>query len=116
MAEKFAISTAALPVGGDLTLADDVDLLLSAIPRDPHDPATRIPLVAASLRPELVVVDASGDAPTTRLLRNARERGCKTLDGLAIFIEQVALAFLRWTNVNPDRNILREAAEEFLEL
>ena len=90
--------------------------MLNAIPANPHDPAKRIAVVAASLRPELVVVDASGDTQSIRLLRNARQCGCKTVDGLAVFIEQVALAFLHWTDVDPDRNILREAAEEFLEL
>ena len=92
LAEKFAIPTTALPVSGELTLPDDVDLVLNAIPANPHDPAKRIAVVAASLRPELVVVDASGDTQSIRLLRNARQCGCKTVDGLAVFIEQVVLA------------------------
>jgi shikimate 5-dehydrogenase len=33
-----------------------------------------------------------------------------------MFIEQAAMSFQLWTGVDPDRQVLREAVEEFLEL
>ena len=33
-----------------------------------------------------------------------------------MFIEQVAIGFQMWTGIDPNRQVLREAVEEFLEL
>ena len=75
-----------------------------------------MPLAVESLRPELIVADAAINVPRTWLLSEAAERGCKTIDGLSMFLEQVALGLQIWTGVDPNRQVLREAAEEFLEL
>ena len=69
-----------------------------------------------SLRPELLVADVTPDLPQTQLLGDAAARGCTTVDGLSMFIEQVATSFQLWTGVDPDRQVLREAVEEFLGL
>jgi shikimate dehydrogenase len=62
------------------------------------------------------VADVATDPPQTRLIRQCRQRGRSTIDGLEIFITQAALDFELWTGVNPDKTVLREAVEEFLEL
>jgi shikimate dehydrogenase len=69
-----------------------------------------------SLRPELLVADVTPDPPQTPLLHEAAAKGCKTLDGLTMFIEQVAVSFQLWTGVDPDRGVLREAVEEYWEV
>ncbi|MEN6451052.1 MAG: hypothetical protein ABFC96_11220 [Thermoguttaceae bacterium] len=72
------------------------------------------PLRLDSLRADLLVVDA-GRKPT-QFLEKARDRGCPTVDGLAMFVEQIAISVQLWTGVDPDRQLLRDAAEEFLGL
>ena len=52
-------------------------------------------------------------APQSWLLDQAVRRGSKTVYGLSVFIEQVAVAMQRWTGVDPSRPILRDAAEDF---
>jgi shikimate dehydrogenase len=39
----------------------------------------------------------------TELLRHARERGCRTLDGGGMAVNQAALSFALFTGVEPDR-------------
>ena len=75
-----------------------------------------LPLVLDSLRPELLVADVAANSPHAWLLSKAAERGCQTVDGLTMFIEQAAIGFQLWTGVDPSREVLREAVEEFLEL
>jgi len=75
-----------------------------------------VPVDLDTLRPEMIVADMTTDPPQTRLLREAKERGCQTVDGLTMYIDQVALAFNRWTGVAPDLDVMREAIEEFLEV
>ena len=70
----------------------------------------------SSLSHETVVADLLYNPPETTLLQQARERGCTTIDGLMLLIEQTALAFETWTNASADRQAMREAVEEFLVL
>ncbi len=75
-----------------------------------------LPLRVESFRPELLVADTSLGTPPSWLMDQAVRRGCKTVDGLALLIEQIAVALQRWTAVEPSRPVLRDAAEEFLGL
>jgi len=80
---------------------------------DPDDPR---PMDLSEIPASAVVVDVSYAPPRTWLLRTAAERGCATISGVEVFVERLAASFRRWTGVAPDRNVMREAAEEFLEV
>jgi shikimate dehydrogenase len=67
-----------------------------------------------SLDPETVVADVIFNPPQTRLLLDAEDRGCKTLDGLGMLVNQAVIGFKIWTQVDPDPAVMREALEEFL--
>ncbi len=54
------------------------------------------------LRPELWVADVVYRPLETELLRDARERGCRTLDGGGMAVFQAALSFALFTGIEPD--------------
>lgn len=112
------LHVAAVPVvwQGDYQVPAETDLLIHATPIGKEDPEARVPLELDSLRSETIVADVTTNPPQTWLLREAGRRGCKTLDGLGMYIDQVALGFKIWTGVEPDCDVMREAIEEFLEL
>jgi shikimate dehydrogenase len=116
LAGKFAISASAATWQGNYQVPPDIDVLVNATSIGPGDSHVHLPLAMESLRPQLIVADLTTSPPKTRLLREAGERGCRTLDGLGMFIDQAAYGFRAWTGVEPDRNVMREAVEEFLEL
>jgi len=95
---------------------EDIDVLIHALSLAPHDAETHLPVDAASLRPELIVADLAVNPDEAWLLREAGERGCKTIDGLSTMVEQMAVDFRIWTSLDPDRLLMREAVEEFLGL
>lgn len=101
---------------GDYGVPPEAEVLIHATSLGHGDEDAVAPLMLDSLRPELLVADVTADPPATRLLREARQRGCATLDGLTMLIERVAVDLQRWTSVDPNRQVLREAAEEFLGL
>jgi shikimate dehydrogenase len=68
-----------------------------------------------SLTAATIVADATID-PDTRLLREARQRGSTTVDGVDVLSRQAAINFKLWTGMDPDLTVMREAVEEFLEL
>lgn len=116
LAGKFALPVSAVLWQGDYEVPPEADILINAASPGPNAKEPHPPLALDSLRPELLVVDAVANAPHTWLLDEAARRGCRTIDGLSILIERVAIAFQLWTGVDPSRQVLREAVEEFLEL
>jgi shikimate dehydrogenase len=116
LSAKFGLAASAAAWQGDYAVPPEADVLIHATSLGHGGHEARLPLVVDSLRPELLVADAAAIAPETWLLAEARARGCQTIDGLSAFIEQVAIGLQLWTGVDPDRQIMREAAEEFLGL
>ncbi len=57
-----------------------------------------------------VVYDLTYNPRETRLLRDARDAGCETLDGLEMLIAQGAKQFEIWTGQTPDSKIMLDAA------
>jgi shikimate dehydrogenase len=116
---KFAVQVSTVPWYSDYAVPAETAALVNATSiehgEDVDDAVDdSLPLVLDSLRPELLVADVTANASRTWLLGEAQRRGCKTVDGLSMFIEQVAIGLKLWTGVDPDRQVLREAAEEFL--
>jgi shikimate dehydrogenase len=102
--------------GGQIAVADNYRLLVNATPVGRQDPGAKLPIAVDKLPPELLVADVTYNPPGTRLVRDARQRGLHTVDGLALLVEQAAIAFELWTSRRADRDAMREAVEEFLVL
>jgi shikimate dehydrogenase len=73
----------------------------------PHPEATPVP--AASLQAGQWVYDLVYNPLQTRLLREARQRGCHTLTGLSMLLYQGAEAFRLWTGVVPPLAVMQQA-------
>jgi shikimate dehydrogenase len=101
---------------GDYAVEDGTDIVINATPIGMADADARLPLHTESLTPSMVVADVIVNPADTRFLRDATERGCATLPGPSMLVQQGILAFRTWTGIEPDVNVLREALEEYLEL
>ena len=66
------------------------------------------PVAAAALVNFPVVMDIVYAPLETRLLREARAAGCKTVDGLAMLLLQGAAQFELWTGVDAPVEVMRE--------
>jgi shikimate dehydrogenase len=102
------------PWEGDYQLAEGTNLLVQATSLGDADAKARIPLDLDRIDAEMVVADVVLHPPETRLLRDAAERGCRTRDGLSVFVHQAFVTFAFWTEVEPNQSVMREALEEFL--
>jgi len=116
IAGKLNVAASAVAWEQDYSIPPETDLVIEATSAAERDPDARIAVALDSLTPRLTVVDTTIDPPRTWFLDEARSRGCRTLDGVTIFTNQVLLDFRTWTGAEPDRAVLREAIEEFLEL
>jgi shikimate dehydrogenase len=101
---------------GDFQLPEGTDVLVNATSIGFGDPQARVPLALDTLRSSVIVADVIINPPETRLLREAKAQGCRTLDGLGMLVNQAAIAFRIWTGLEPDTGTMRDAVEEFLNL
>ena len=97
---------------GDFAIPADTDIVINATSIGLYDADARLALDLNSLRPGMVVADVVFSPPQTRLLRDAAARGCRTLDGLGMLVNQGVIGVQYWTGVTPDAVIMRCALEE----
>ncbi|PHX94679.1 MAG: shikimate dehydrogenase [Pedosphaera sp.] len=101
---------------GDYALPADTDIVINATSIGLYDGNARLELQLDSLKPNMVVADVVFSPPQTRLLRDAAARGCRTLDGLGMLVNQGVIGVQYWTGVNPDPAAMRRALEEAMGL
>ncbi len=65
-----------------------------------------------SLSSDTVVADVIPNPPSTNLVRDARARGCKVIDGLGMLVNQGVIGIKHWTGVDPDPAVMRAALEK----
>ncbi len=99
---------------GDYQVPADTDVVINATSIGLGDSAARLPLDMETVAPQMVAADVVFNPAETQWIRAAGGRGCRTLDGLGMLVNQAAIGFQLWTGVEPDRELMRESLEEFL--
>jgi 3-dehydroquinate dehydratase/shikimate dehydrogenase len=69
------------------------------------------PMPAEALKGGTAVFDTVYNPLRTRLLREASEHGCTTIDGMGMFVLQAEAQFRLWTGRDPAPEVFRQAAE-----
>jgi 3-dehydroquinate dehydratase/shikimate dehydrogenase len=89
------------------------DLLLNCSPVGMHPDVDASPVPAEMLRKDMVVYDAVYNPAETKLLRDARAAGCRTVAGIDHFVRQAVEQFELWTGraapVETMRRVLTES-------
>jgi shikimate dehydrogenase len=62
---------------------------------------------ARLLDSHMLVMDIVYNPLETKLLRDAKTRGCKIIDGLSMFLHQGRAQFKLWTGITPDLELMR---------
>jgi shikimate dehydrogenase len=114
--DKTSVPASFVAWQGDYAVPPEIDVLVNATSIGLFDSSRRVPVKHDTLRPGLVVADVIFNPPDTRLLHEARQRGCTTLDGLGMLVNQAAIGFRWWTGIEPDRVLMRESLEEYLSI
>lgn len=86
------------------------DLLVNCTPLGSPMMRDESPLPGGPFGGQLVY-DVTYGAGESRLIREAREAGCRTLDGLAMLIAQAERQFEWWTGQAPAPGVMRNAIE-----
>jgi len=89
-------------------------LLLNCSPVGMHPDVAASPVPAEMLRKDMVVYDAVYNPAETKLLRDARAAGCRTVAGIDHFVRQAVEQFELWTGQSAPVKTMRRVAVEAL--
>jgi shikimate dehydrogenase len=92
----------------------DAEILINTTSVGMYPNVDQSPIPPEYLHEDLFVYDVIYNPLRTKLLDAASEKGCKTLGGLDMLINQGALAFEWWTNKSPNVNLMKDKIIEFL--
>jgi shikimate dehydrogenase len=94
---------------GRYQVPDETDIVVNAtsIGLFP-DVNAMLDLDVDTLKPDMVVADIIPNAPRTRLLAAAEKRGCRTIDGLGMLVNQGVIGVKHWTGVDVDATVMRK--------
>ena len=90
------------------------DILINTTPIGMFPNVDQTPVPKNVLKGDMVVFDAVYNPTETRLLREAKEKGCHTVNGLSMFINQAAEQFRLWTNIDPPIELMTKVVKEML--
>ena len=79
----------------------------------PDDDGTPVP--AELLNANLTVFDVVYNPLQTRLLREAKTAGARTISGLEMLVWQGAIAFEKWTGTKAPVEVMRQSALRLLQ-
>jgi len=111
--DKLPVEASFTPWEKTFVIPDGTDVLINAtsIGLFP-DIDARLDFDLESLTAETVVADVIPNPPSTSLVRDARAKGCKVIDGLGMLVNQGVIGIRHWTGVDPDPKVMRAALEE----
>ena len=92
----------------------DSDILINTTSIGMFPDVNQTPVPKNILKEGMIVFDAVYNPIETRLLREANENGCHTVNGLSMFINQAAEQFRLWTNIDPPKGLMSKVVKEML--
>jgi shikimate dehydrogenase len=97
----------------DFRVPETTDIVVNATSIGLYpDVDARLALDVSTLRPSMIVADVIPNPPRTRLVRDATQRGCRVIDGLAMLVNQGVIGVQHWTGITPDAGVMRKALED----
>jgi shikimate dehydrogenase len=111
---QLAVPTEFVPLHDEYTIPSEADVIINGTSIGLFDAASHVPVDAKTFRAGQIAADVVFSPVDTRFLKEAREHGATTLDGLGMLVNQARLNFKIWTGVDPDVELMRDALEEYL--
>ncbi len=97
---------------GDHEVAEDRDIIINCTSIGLSPEVVRVPVVKETLQSHMVVCDLIVNPPHTPFLSDAESRGCRSLDGVGMLVNQGRIGIKYWSGVDVDPDVMRKKIEE----
>lgn len=98
----------------DLDAFREADVVINCTPVGMYPNVNESPFDCGLLKNECVVMDTVYNPVETKLLREAKALGLKTIDGVSMLVHQAVLAFKIWINLDPPVDLMMAIAYKAL--
>ncbi|MBD3675389.1 MAG: shikimate dehydrogenase [Planctomycetaceae bacterium] len=111
--DRTDIEASFVPWDSPFAIPEETDVVINAtsIGLFP-DVDAQLNIDFATLTASMVVADVIPNPPETHLVKTARDKGCPTIDGLGMLVNQGVIGIKYWTGIDPDPKVMRAALEE----
>jgi shikimate dehydrogenase len=106
-ANPFSCQSDVLGLKEAETRLGEYTLIVQTTPVGMHPDTEAQPVSLENVKPGTFVSDIIYNPFETKILKEARKRGARTQNGLGMFIYQGAIAFKKWTGINPDTDRMK---------
>lgn len=89
-------------------------IAVNCTPVGMHPNVNDSPLHTSFLRPEVTIFDTVYTPESTMLVKQARDRGCRVITGVDLFIRQAGMQFQLFTGENPPYEVMSKAMRRAL--
>ncbi|MBS1101421.1 shikimate dehydrogenase [Gluconobacter sp. Dm-62] len=96
----------------DLHVPEGVDIVINATSIGFGEKEALPPIALQSLTEKMIIADVIPNPPMTRLLREAKSRGCTTLDGLGMLVNQGIIGAELWFERKLSADIMKRTLED----
>ena len=111
--EKLPVTADFVSWTSTFSIPSDTDVLINATSIGLYpDLNARLDFDLETLSSSMVVADVIPNPPSTHLVKDARSKGCKVIDGLGMLVNQGVIGVKHWTGIDPDPSVMRSALEE----
>jgi len=87
---------------------ENVDILINTTPVGMFPKTRSTPISPDLLNKDIVVMDIVYNPVETKLIREAKKVGCKTIDGVGMFVHQGAESLRIWLDIEPPIDLMRK--------
>ena len=96
----------------DYSIPSSTDIVINATSIGLYpDTDARLALDLDTLSADMVVADVIPNPPQTNLVKDARARGCRVIDGLGMLVAQGVIGIEYWADQSPDPAVMRAGLE-----
>jgi shikimate dehydrogenase len=117
IAENTSAQVEFVPWDGDYRIPGDVDVVVNATSIGFYPEIGATPRIDfETVRANMTVADVIPNPPRTPLIRRAEARGCATLDGLGMLVNQGVVGIKLWTGISVEAAVMRRTLEAVLRI
>ncbi len=114
--DKLKLSAELVVWEGDYVVPVGTDIVINGTSIGLYAPEARLAVDLNSVKAGMVAADVVFSPVRTRFLEEMSARGCRTLDGLGMLVNQGVVGVKYWTGIDPDAAVMRKALESAMGL
>jgi shikimate dehydrogenase len=110
--EKTPATASFHALDGEYDIPMGVDIVINATNIGLFPDTTKVPFNMNTLNSSMVVSDVIPNPPKTAFIKDASARGCVTIDGLGMLVNQGKIGIKLWADIDVDSSVMRQALED----